>query len=337
MKTATISTIGLLHKKRGNYVLQQRFAGAASVVDHTDSEVDHHEQALRAAGYHVQRFYWGHRFVEELANSKVDLVFNVSTLVEAAILEELDIPYVGSDTSTIALTLNKSHAKAFWQHAGLPTAPFHVAESEADCAIFKEHPPFDFPLFIKPLAGRGSAGIDQTSIVETHEQLVAGVRKRRQTIGQPVLIEPYLRGREITIGIIGNGASARVLPLLEIQEDLLTFVAKQHVNYSAYICPACLTPQETQRMQQLGLEAYRQLGLRDFARFDTILTESGPFLLEGNTFPGLMYAPSGQPYSYLSFMAHAADMQAQDLLDQIIQAACQRLAAAGPTQVSNEQ
>jgi D-alanine-D-alanine ligase len=71
-------------------------------------------------------------------------------------------------------------------------------------------------LNIKPLAGRGSAGISEASIVRDCDQLVCGVRKRLGKIGQPVLVERFLQGREITLGVLGNGEDARVLSPLEI-------------------------------------------------------------------------------------------------------------------------
>jgi D-alanine-D-alanine ligase len=128
-------SIGLLSKKRGNFAIQERFIGADGIVDETDVEVEHHAQALTKAGYSVRRICWGARFCQDLRDSQVDLVFNVSSLVEAAILEELGIPYVGSDTFTIAVATDKSLAKRLWQRAGLPTSPFHVAGTVQECKV----------------------------------------------------------------------------------------------------------------------------------------------------------------------------------------------------------
>ena len=139
--------IGLLTKKRGNFAIQEKFTGADSVVDETDAEVEHHERALTEAGYSLRRIHWGPNFIYDLQASDVDLVFNVSSLVEAAILEELGIPYVGSDTFTIAIATDKSLAKKLWQQDDLPTSPFCVARSAKDCEAFRDDPPFEYPLF----------------------------------------------------------------------------------------------------------------------------------------------------------------------------------------------
>ncbi len=319
--------VGLLNKKRGNFALEERFIGPDGVVDRTNAEAEHHQRALTEAGYVVRQIRWGPDFINDLQASPVDLVFNVSSLVEAAILEELQIPYVGSDTFTIAIATDKSLAKRLWQQAGLPTSPFWLARSQKDCGLFGGIPPFEYPLFVKPVAGRGSAGIDDTSIVHSYDQLVSAVVERLETIGQPVLIEKLLRGREITLGVLGN-ERARALPPLEIAycegDDTLTF-EKKELDNDTFLCPAPLTAEETHTMQQLALRAYHVLGFRDFGRIDTILTDEGPCLLEGNTFAGLMCTPKEKPRSYIGFMARAEGKDGKALLDEIMQIAIRRL------------
>lgn len=316
--------IGLLNKKRGNFKIQEKFAGADEIVDETSAEVAHHEKALRDAGYKVRVINWGPDILRDLADANVDLVFNVSSLVEAAILEELEIPFVGSDSFTIALATDKSLAKRLWDKAGLPTSPFYVARTEQDCEIFRDTPPFPYPLFIKPVAGRGSAGITDESVVENFDQLVKGVQERYRTIGQPVLIEKFLSGREITQCVLGNDGDLRVLPPLGITfaegSVTLTF-DKKELDDDTFVCPALLSEEETQMMAGLAKEAYTTLGFKDFGRIDIILTEGGPFLLEANTFAGLMCTPVEKPHSYVGVMAVADGMDGKDLLDEIVKAA----------------
>jgi len=319
--------IGLLNKKRGNFKIQEKFAGADQVVDHTLDEVRHHEEALRGAGYDVHVIHWGPDIMRDLTDADADIVFNVSSLVEAAILEELEIPFVGSNTFTISVATDKSLAKRMWQQAGLPTSPFHVACTEEDCAIFRDDPPFAYPLFIKPVAGRGSAGITAESVVENFDQLVKGVLERCATIGQPVLIERCLRGREITQCVLGNGEDTRVLPPLEIAycDDAVTLTFdKKEVDDDTFICPARLTEEETAMMRDLARKAYSTLGFDDYGRIDAILTDEGPVLLEGNTFAGLMCTPREKPHSYIGVMAVAAGMDGKDLLGEIVHVALKR-------------
>jgi D-alanine-D-alanine ligase len=151
--------------------------------------------------------------------------------------------------------------------------------------------------------------------------------KRLETIGQAVLIEKFLQGRESTLGILGN-EDARALPPLEIvygdRDSTLTFEIKE-LETDTFLCPAPLTAADTYMMQQLSLRAYQVLGFQDFGRIDTILTKEGPFLLEGNTFAGLRCTPKEKPLSYFGFMAHAEGKDSKALLDEIIQIAIRRL------------
>ena len=320
-------TIGLLSKKRGNFRIQEKFVGADKVVDETPAEVAHHEEALRGAGHDVRVINWGPDILRDLAEANVDLVFNVSSLVEAAILEELGMPFVGSDSFTIALATDKSLAKRLWDKAGLPTSPFCVARTEQDCEIFRDMPPFPYPLFIKPVAGRGSAGITEESVVENFDQLVKGVRERYRTMGQPVLIERFLAGREITQCVLGNDGDVRVLPPLEITyaegSVTLTF-GKKELDDDTFVCPAPLSDEEADMMAELAKRAYATLGFKDFGRIDAILTEDGPVLLEANTFAGLMCTPRHKPHSYVGVMAVAAGMDGKDLLGEIVHSALKR-------------
>ena len=119
-----------------------------------------------------------------------------------------------------------------------------------------------------------------------------------------------------------------VLPPLEIvyhPGDVTLTFEKKELDNDTFLCPAPLTAEETQMMQRLALQAYRTLGMRDFCRIDTILTDEGPFLLEGNSFAGLMCTPKERPHSYVGFMARAEGMEGKDLLGEIVRAAVERI------------
>jgi len=319
--------IGLLSKKRGNFKIQEKFVGKDNVVDETDKEVAHHKQALMDAGYEVCTINYGISFIEDLEDSKVDLVFNVSSMAEAAILEELEIPFAGSDTTRIAIAVNKALTKSIWKSKGLQTAPFHVASSIEDCSIFENDPPFDYPLFIKPVAGRGSAGINKNSVIVNYKQLIKGTEKILNTIRQPVLIEKFLKGKEITIGLIGNGNDMRVLPLLEISFNgtgsFLTF-DKKEIDDNIFNCPARLNNEDIYKIKKFAKIAYQAIGSKDYGRIDIVLTSEGPCLVEINSFPGLMCTPKEKPHSYIGFMALADNMNSSDLIDEIIKSALKR-------------
>ncbi len=271
--------IGLLNKKRGNFKIQEKFVGADNVIDETHKEITHHRQALIDAGYEVYTINYGESFIKDLEDNKVDLVFNVSSMAEAAILEDLEIPFVGSDTAAIAIAVDKSLSKMIWESKGLQTSPFRVVKSVEDCSIFKDSPPFDYPLFIKPVAGRGSAGIDDNSVVKDYRQLIKGVEERLNTIKQPVLIEKFLQGTEISFGLIGNENDIKVLPPLEISFNgagsFLTF-DKKEIDDDTFYCPARLDDEDICKIKEFVKKAYQVIGFKDYGRIDTVLTKEGP-------------------------------------------------------------
>ncbi|MHA1727568.1 MAG: D-alanine--D-alanine ligase family protein [Promethearchaeota archaeon] len=320
--------ICLLEKKRGNFSIHEKFAKNEKIIDTTDKEVEHHFKALKDAGYDVVKLKWNDNIISELKNLDVDLVFNVSSLIESAILDELEIPYVGADLFGCVIATDKALAKDLWIKNGLPTSPYVLANSIKDCEIFKKSKPFDYPLFIKPSKGRGSSGIDDSSLIRSYNDLVKGVKKRLDTINQPVLIERFLEGREITCGVIGNGSRIRSLPLLEVAhegDDIFLTFDKKELDDDLFRCPAQLTSDQTNKIQQLAISAYKTIGIRDYGRVDTILTEEGPFLLEINSFAGLMCTPIEKPHSYMGFMALAENMNGSELLDGIVKEALIRI------------
>jgi len=320
--------VGLLSKKRGNYELQQKFSGKEYVKDETQKEIAHHKNALIHAGFEVKVIEWDSDFIDHVEHADIKLIFNVSSLVEAAILEELDIPFVGSGTLGIVLATDKSLAKRLWQQEGIPTSEFRVLRNMADCQLFISKPPFSYPLFIKPVAGRGSAGITGDSLIQNGNQLMENVKILLATIGQPVLVEQYLAGREITVGILGNDKNIRTLPPLEIKyeegSDFLTFNKKEADN-DKFICPAKISDAEIKHLQDLVKKAFKTLGLRDYARIDTKLTPQGFMLLEANSFAGLMCTPEEKPYSYIGFMARAEGNGGKELIQEIINISLERI------------
>ena len=320
------------NKKRGNFELQERFAGNENVVDTTNNEVQHHYEALTTAGYEVNILKWSQNFIADLKELDPDIVFNVSSIVEASILEELKIPYVGSNILGIIKATDKALAKEIWINNNLPTSPFVVAKDKNDCKVFKNLPPFDYPLFIKPVAGRGSSGIDKSSIINSYKELKKGVKERISKIGQPMLIERFIEGTEITCGIIGNGKHIRALPLLEIDykngDKFLTF-DKKGLDNDMFYCPARLNPSKSKQLQDMAIEAYKYVGLRDYGRVDMILSKEGPFLLEINSFAGLMCTPIEKPHSYMGFMAVAEGKSSAEFLNEIIMVTLKRNKMAG--------
>jgi len=320
--------IGLLSKKRGNYKLQERITDNSAIEDLTNEEVEHHKNALIDADFNVEIIKWGADFIIEIQNAKADIVFNVSSLVETSILEEYQIPFVGSGTDGVILARNKALAKKMWMQSEIPTSKFVTLKDMAECENFIKNPSIPYPLFLKPVAGRGSAGISLDSKIESGKQLYNQVEILLKTIRQPLIVEEFLEGREITIGVIGNGKDLRTLSPLEIQyqgkKKFLTFNKKEK-DSDEFICPANLSSLENKLLEEYAKRAFSCLGLRDFGRIDTKLTPEGFMLLEANSFAGLMCTPPEKPHSYIGFMARAEGKSGKELLKEIVDVGLERV------------
>src|SRR3954468_18520212 len=177
--------------------------------------------ALRQLGHQPERVGRGTELARRLAaGDRWDLVFNFAEGVRGrsreaqvpALCEMFDQPYTFSDPLTCAVTLDKSLAKRVVRDHGLPTAPFVLVERPEDAA-FVDLP---MPLFAKPVAEGSSKGVTRLSRIETREELMAACAELIETFRQPVLVESFLPGREMTVGIVGNGREARVLGVMEV-------------------------------------------------------------------------------------------------------------------------
>src|SRR6185369_3010289 len=179
------------------------------------------EGALRQLGHQPERVGRGVELARRLAaGERWDLVFNIAEGVRGrsreaqvpAVCELFDQPYTFSDPLTCAVTLDKSMAKRLVRDHGLPTAQFAVVECMADL----EKVSLNGPLFVKPAAEGSSKGITGRSKVEPRAELAALCADLLGTFRQPLLVEPFLPGRELTVGIVGNGAAAAPGGVMEI-------------------------------------------------------------------------------------------------------------------------
>ena len=199
-----------------------------------------------------------------------------------AILEKLEIPYTGSNPNASRLALDKSLAQELFKKNNLPVPKF-ISVAKKD---FNLHQKFfssiDFlPIIVKPACEGSSIGI---TLVKTKKDLEKAMQIAWE-YGDKLLIEEYIKGRELTVGILDQ----RPLPIIEIryQNDLFDFHTKYHSSTTEYIVPAPVSGDLTLRIQQTALQAYHTLGCCDLSRVDFMLGDDGSFyLLEINTIPG---------------------------------------------------
>ena len=136
-----------------------------------------------------------------------------------AICEFYGIPYSGSDPFTLSLCLDKARAKETLAFHGIPTARFVVVRDAADTARVPKT--LQFPVFVKPIHEGSSKGITERNFCRTAAELQSQVAFLLENYDQPVLVEEYLPGKEFTCAVLGNGKTAKVLPIVGMNFDSL--------------------------------------------------------------------------------------------------------------------
>jgi D-alanine-D-alanine ligase len=254
--------------------------------------------ALETCGYRARRLGGGRALLRELFERPPDLVFNMAegdgtrsreAHVPAA-CEMLGIPYTHSDPLTLAATLDKAVAKQLVASAGIATSRWQVVESADEDILL------DFPVIAKPVAEGSSVGLRLSSRVADVEELRSQLARLLRDYRQPALVEEFCPGPEFTVGIVGTGATAEAIGVMEIvprQVPLERFVysiemkraSEQAVEYQA---PPRRPGSLQMRLLDMALAAYRVLACRDIARVDLRLASDGePMFLEVNPLPGL--------------------------------------------------
>ena len=269
--------------------------------------------------------------------NKVDIVFNIAEGDSGkfreseipAVLDYLNIPYTGSNTFSLALALNKALTKKILKAENIPTPNFQVfskgnEELNADLR---------FPLIAKPNYEGSAKGINASNVVNNKDALYKKIKEICATYHQAVLVEEFIHGRELTVGVLENGKAA-VLPILEI--DFSTCVKSGEYFYSwrmkefqgnmelglvpSFHCPAHLDKDTERRVKEVALRTHQAVGCFDISRTDIRLDKDNvPYVLEINPLPGLDPKESNFP-----LMAYAAGMKYEDLIDSILTSARER-------------
>lgn len=277
-----------------------------------------------------------------LQSERPDIVFNIAegrggknreSLVPA-MCEYLDVPYSGSDPLTLSLCLDKSRTKEILSYYAVPTPAFTVVERAVDCQSIDRG--LRYPLFVKPVHEGSSKGITERNFCRTPADLASQVMYLLETYDQPVLVEEFLPGAEYTCAVLGNGARARVLPIVGLNFDALPDGAVPVYGFEAkwvwdqpdapleiFDCPASMAPLLRRTVEATTLRAYRALGCRDWARIDVRLDGQGvPNVIEVNPLPGILPDPADN--SCFPKAAQAAGMSYERLIQACLTSAGER-------------
>ncbi len=232
-------------------------------------------------------------------------------------LDLLGIPYQGSGVLGSALAMDKNLAKTLYALNGLPVAPWVMVVPEDLEDTSRIAGKLRLPCVVKPVRQGSSIGM---SIVRELDQLPTALRLALEHDSE-VMVEEFIKGRELTVGVIGN-AEPTALPLIEIipdsRFDFFDYEAKYQPGASQEICPAAVSEQIRKKAQEYAVAAHRSLQLRGYSRTDMILADEELYLLETNTIPGMT------PTSLLPQAAAEAGLPFSALLDRLIELAMEK-------------
>ena len=279
------------------------------------------EKALSREKYEVRRYDPATDLAQLAADApKIDMAFILlhglfgEDGTMQGFLDLLGIPYQGAGVLGSALAMDKNLAKILYQQAGLTVAAWEMAQPEDQKNPHRLLSRISLPVVIKPIRQGSSLGM---SLARSEAELVQGLAKAF-TFDSEVMVEQYVRGREITGGVLGN-RELTALPLVEIipgaEYAFFDYQAKYQPGASREVCPADLPPEVTARAQAIALAAHRALQLRGYSRTDMIVADDSIYVLETNTIPGMT------PTSLLPQAAAAHGLPFPALLDRLIELA----------------
>jgi len=339
--------VGLTYDLRDDYRALGYSEEATAEFDSVET-IDALADALQQLGFAVDRVGNVRALASRLvAGDRWDIVFNIAEGISGrgreaqvpALLEAYDQPYVMSDSVTCGVTLDKALTKAVVSAVGVPVTPHAVVPDTAALPNIIDrvvgNPLLGFPLFVKPLAEGTGKGCEPACKVANREQLDSTCRMLLDRFGQPVIIEPFLPGREFTVGIIGNGADAQSLAVMEVllgeQADAGIYSYRNKENFESLVSYRLVDDATAQRAAQVALEAYRALSCRDASRADLRCNAAGePVFMEINPLAGIH-----PHHSDLPIMAGMLGISYASLIARIMSAALKRCGLKGPAELAH--
>lgn len=293
---------------------------------------------LRQKGHEVESLEASFDLWNEMLKRRgqFDIVFNLAEgfggcnsqeVFVPALLEALEVPFTGASLHNFVLTHDKGKANLILNAHGIPTPRQQVFYPKQEVI----NPDLTFPLIVKPLHEGASIGITYESVVTSIDLLVDRVHNVFSLYRQPALVEEFIRGKEISVGCIGNRPNVQVFPPLEFVFSTATPALKRIRSYEykwdggkENMVRAELSDELTRRLLEYTQLAFLVTDCQDYARMDYRLSEEGKiFLLEVNCNPGIGPNTHGLNNT-LTMMASFEGYSFEDMIEQILRTAKKR-------------
>ena len=290
--------------------------------------ISNEREVSLSTGKTVAKYLDPHKFDSKLYDTKKDLARLFSDISKKKIdicfialhgkggedgsiqglLEILGVPYAGSGIMASAVGMDKIISKKLFLQEKILTPKFIIAENQKmDFKQIKDK--IGLPCVIKPSNSGSSVGV---SIIRNKKEIKKGIQMAMKE-GDKVIIEEYIKGKEITVGVLGN-KDLKALSIVEIisKTKFFDYQAKYDPKFCDEITPARISAKMTAQAQKLALEVYKLLNCQGFGRVDMMIKADKIYVLEINTIPGLT------PNSLLPKSAKASNISFSKLLEKII-------------------
>lgn len=279
-------------------------------------------EVFHALGHTVTELGDGREFIEAVLKNPPDLVFNfaegsgVSRSRESrvpAVCEMLGIPYTGSDPLALAVALDKDMTRRMAESLGV-TVPKGIVlspppgEYDGDYAEFApvlEEAGLPLPVIAKPTCEGSSKGIRNRCLIKFAQDFGPTVGELWKAYQQPVLVEEYIQGDEVTVGLVGNDPPQSIgimqmIPKQSPADFVYSLEVKRNWHDAVeYVAPAKLLPEVSRAIEADAMTIFAGLGCRDIARADFRIRDGVPYFLEINPLPGLN--PESSDLLYLAY------------------------------------
>ncbi len=303
----------------------------AELDEHKKEMLEHVKNALDKE-YDVTVVPFDDEFMKVIKG--FDIAFNMATgggrdsrqVHVPAVLDLLGVPYTGAPALAHAICIDKAVTKSVLLSYGINTAGFFVVQPSE--SVPKDHG-LTYPLIVKPLREGSSKGLRKEGVVNDYGSLVDAVKWIHENFSEGALVEEFIEGTEVTVGLLETEKGLETLPLLEIDfsglpEGVERFYSDRVKNqgldvYIKYIAPARLDEKLYKTVENAAKRAFKVIGLRDYARMDVRIKDGKYYILDVNSLPLLV-----PEYSDITKMAKVCGMSYDDLVLSIIKSAVRR-------------
>ena len=293
---------------------------------------------IEATGHEYVFVEADENYAENIKKTKPDIVFNRAEGLLGdsreshvpAILEMLNIPYVGSNVLTTAIGLNKAWTKKVLVYHNVSTPNFFVCQDLQEAEKINK----GFPYILKPNEEGSSIGITEENLVHNKTQLYNKLKQMIEEYQQPILVEQFIEGREFSTGLLGRpGQDPEVLSILEIDFSKFPEVGGVYGQRAKtvldsldhYICPAQIPQEMKKTLEEASLNIWYALEVKDFARIDFRMNNEGKlFFLEINPLPGMDFDTEENDLSFYPYMAMKSGYSYDELIRRLLESACSR-------------